>query len=145
MKPILLALLLTGCSTGPICITDYGMGFMGYPDGTPPDVTWSCSRINDIESKMVDYMGDYKLLKGYSIYLHPVDSWTDDFGRRVGGYTACGTKQMHIGLGQEAIAHEIAHALQNCNAPLPIDDGMDIDHADWLRDRIYLQIEKVSR
>lgn len=100
---------------------------------------------------MVQYLaysrgaGGPERLNGYQVWLRPLDHWPDPYGRyeAISGYTSCPSKQMHIGTDKYVFAHEIAHALQNCNALLPSEDGADDDHANWFRDGIIEIIGKV--
>jgi hypothetical protein len=117
---------------------------MGLPDGTSPDY-YTCARVNLVEEKMAaSGIGSPHLLKGVSIHAKPARAWYDPWGRLVGGYTTCATKQVHIGTGQTVLAHELAHVLQECSPEFPIDEGSDADHADWLRKGIYLIIDEAS-
>lgn len=34
---------------------------------------------------------------------------------------------------QSSLVHELAHAMQECEARGPVDEGMDLAHADWER------------
>jgi hypothetical protein len=122
------------------CITDNGMILAGQPNYSD----WDCGRLNSVESKMVGFLGHGERLKNYVIELHPAISFRDPWNRDVGGYTECATKGLHIGYGHEVFAHELAHALQNCYARQPSEDGGDWDHANWAKDGIYQMITEAS-
>lgn len=147
----LLATALTLSACGQVetfsCTSDRGVIFVGFEFPAKMSLNLSCDRFKRQEDAIVSMMGTLGnpyLLAGYKIWVRPEYSWIDDFGRGVGGYTLCPIKEIHIGLENQVFAHEIAHALQNCNPPLPIDEGLDRDHADWTRDRIFQMIDTAS-
>lgn len=140
----LLGASCTSCNVG-YCHTLEGMRFTGAVDGSMPNpISW-CEENQHIENYMVSYMGHGENLKRYNIFYHSVGSWKDPWGRAVGGYTICVTGEMHVGTGKEVYAHEMAHALQSCQSPLPIDESTDIDHSNWYRDGIFEAIGEASK
>lgn len=46
---------------------------------------------------------------------------------------------------QTAFAHEAVHMAQNCEAPLPVDEGWDEGHANWVRDGLFNAVEWANR
>ena len=143
--PLLLA-ALTGCGPSPLCITDQRMEFMGvYPSGDPPDIPVSCDRLSHVASGMMDMMNTGVNPAGYRIWYHNTRKWIDAWDRSVAGFTDCPSKTIHIGTAEQVFAHEVAHALQNCNPELPVDEGSNPEHADWIRKNIFTYIEVASQ
>ena len=137
-------MLMTGCDQRPVlCYTDNNIRVFGCVDASCTD--YSCGRLSKIENEIRPFFpNEFNNLKGYGIWLYNSESFQDYWGRSVGGYTQCESKEMVIGIGRTVYAHELIHAMQKCSAPLPIDEGSDRDHSNWLRDSYYQIIEEVS-
>lgn len=134
----ILACALSAC-TPVYCITPHGMIL-----ATEPTSSGVCGRLSTVESKMVDSLGHAERLTNFVIETRPEGSFTDPYKRKVGGYTDCWARTMVVGGAPTVFAHETAHALQNCQARQPDEDGIDYDHANWHTDGIYTAIEKAS-
>lgn len=138
---LVLALALIGCDST-YCTTKLGMRLSGNPDNS----NWDCARLNNIESQLAERLPyPASRLQGYVVVLHPALGFVDPWGRTVGGYTMCPVKEMHIGQGKTVFAHEVVHALQDCQPRHPAEDGLDWDHANWQIDSLYKTIEEVSQ
>ena len=99
---------------------------------------------NDIEAMC-------ESIRGWELYSHPDTPW-DYYGTRVAGLTTCQWGVVEIGsregmhpFQQTPYVHEFAHAIQKCDAPLPLDPGTDGYHANWQRSGIYSAIEYATR
>lgn len=148
MKSLALFLVLTSSCAAPLCVTKAGLRFNGGYNNYEVPESWSCSAIQEVESGMVSRLPQLNSsnLASYQLTIIDPSTKTDPWGRKVAGYTRCSMGEMvvwgypaHPALS--ALSHEIAHALQNCTAKLPIDPGKDEDHADWTREGIDAAIE----
>lgn len=143
MKYLLVLVLLAGCNVQvPVCTTDHGVDIMGFWD-EEPGLTFDCQRYNDVESRLSEYM-DISELRGYKVWLKASPSFTDYWGRSVGGYTQCETRDIVVGSGGTTYGHELIHAVTKCKAVMPIDEGQDRDHANWSRDGYFDIIERIA-
>lgn len=115
-----------------------------WPNGDVPEI-WSCRRLNEVENKIMKLYPSQFSPSGYAIWQRNTNWWTDEWGRTVAGITFCSGKFIHIGNDRTVFAHEMVHVLQNCAPELPIDEGQDADHADWIRKDIYNLIEEASQ
>jgi hypothetical protein len=83
-------------------------------------------------------------------------------GRKVAGWTECNMNRLmfHTGDGfvfedrdptflrrawNTAFAHEAVHLTQGCDAPLPVDEGWDVGHANWVRAGLFDAVEAANR
>ena len=83
-------------------------------------------------------------------------------GRKVSGWTECDMNRFmfHTGDGyifedrdpaflrrgwDTAFAHEAVHLAQGCRAPLPVDEGWDEGHANWVRDGLFDAVDRANR
>jgi hypothetical protein len=81
--------------------------------------------------------------------------------RKVSGWTECNLSRFmfHTGDGfiyedrdpaflrrgwNTAFAHEALHLAQGCRAPLPVDEGWDEGHANWVRDGLFDAVERAN-
>jgi hypothetical protein len=133
------------------------MQYLGeYPsqENIAPEV-WDCSIIKEIENKITGLLPQYdaRQLAYFRLYSHSDASFaggrSEDGGiLMVGGVALCPQLILQVGtdthLKKTALAHEIAHALQMCDAKLPLDNGVDYHHADWYREGIFQAIDKAN-
>lgn len=112
---------------------------------TEPLSSGECARYNDIETKLVKVLGSAERLNWMAVSTRPEVSFVDPLNRNVGGYTDCFAHEMVVGVGSTVFAHETVHALQNCNARQPAEDGWDFDHANWQKDGLFQLIDEVSQ
>lgn len=134
-----------GVQVRAIVLLDGGSG--GWP------VDWSEQRLHDAETEaLAEFQAQDSgvavnacaRLADWNLYPYPEPTWRDNFGKKVAGVTNCSKSLSIIGSDdprRNALAHEFAHTLQRCDAPLPVDLGLDGDHANWNRDHIYDAIE----
>lgn len=91
--------------------------------------------------------GDYTYIPGVSASGAPIkdkipaSGWTECWMLRISFHTRDGAYLLE----ESAFIHELAHLAQDCNAPLPIDEGQDFHHANWERDWIYRNIRKAEQ
>lgn len=82
----------------------------------------------------------YSNLSGYTVTQHDVPDWfSKEHGYQVDGLTHCDMRMIEIGnqsLSQGALAHEIAHAIQECDDP---------EHSRWEVCGINNAIEKIKQ
>ncbi len=88
-----------------------------------------------------------EVFDGYTVYTEPTSVFTDEWGRRVMGWTTCATRTIVIGTpttfwSEASLTHELFHVMQGCHGTTPIDEGCDEGHANWTRDGIYSAILK---
>lgn len=90
-------------------------------EGVFPD---ACRSWNGVEA--VTYPGEYTLVDG---------------DKQMGGWTTCDGRihfhRDHPRAWDTGFGHELIHVAQRCNASLPVDEGRDVDHADWTRLGLY--------
>jgi hypothetical protein len=99
------------------------------------------------------------MLVGYHITINPEFSWPDPWNRinpntgermNISGITDCISRVIEVGTPKNndwrysSIVHELFHAIQKCDAPLPSDRPEDDMHANWVRDNIYQSIDRVN-
>lgn len=136
---ILACTLNLGCQ--PIdCTTPAGMVLV-----TETFYSGQCSRYAEVEARIIQKLGDSERLRNVSIVARPESAFVDPWGRYVGGYALCKQRQIVVGSGKTAFAHEIIHIWQNCQARQPPDFDEDIDHANWKTDGFYQLIEEASK
>lgn len=164
----LLALLAVGCAPPPppgtIYTTRCGMNYRGLIGTHEPAPRWSETIIQDLEDRAVETfasdangakMNQHEIcesLEGYSLFIHAEPKWDcGPKGECVAGRSFCLERRVEVATPIEAyslryssLIHEIAHLVQDCKAPLPIDPGLDEAHADWDRDGIYDAIDKAQ-
>lgn len=126
MRPLALALLLSGCALpgGPSCRTECGAMLYGATD---------CPGLSRLEARAVEALDWYRPgLCGLSRYVS-VQVWrTEDgdwryFGRDVAGLTECNTLTMQLGTDdwrRSAYTHELVH-LADCPRENPEHLGWD--------------------
>lgn len=155
----------TGCGPdlpAPACVTPCGMRIRGYwPDGEMP---FTCEEVSAYEDTVLFYFVHVlddrfrpnadacKALARYDVWFNRGPDWIDSWNRKVQGLTHCtyGVIQSgvwpNLGLKSTALAHEMAHAIQWCETPAPIDDGPQADwqHANWYRDNIFQMLRWVE-
>lgn len=161
MKRLALVLLAASCAqVGPVLYrTPCGVQVRALiPDGGWP-ADWSEQRLRDAETEALAALKQYgrngvdvnacAKLANWNLYPYPSPTWRDPYGRKVAGVTNCSKGLSIIGSDdprRNALAHELAHAIQRCSPPQPpIDEGLDSDHADWNRDGINDAIEALYR
>lgn len=141
------------CGGIPPCYTTGGMVVLGDSKGETPEHWRDCVSIQFAEDTMIRELPQYnpKNLAGYSIYL--TDPLPLPDGTKIVGQTICSRKiirvlREHLVL-ESALAHEIGHALQNCQPKLPLDpewtdEWWAEDHADWYREGVFKAIDKAT-
>lgn len=153
-----------GMPDNPRCITRCGMRLQGiYPSGAIP-ADWTCAALQHTEDQMLHYFPlamDLRFrhpahicsrFQGASIWLYRGASWTDAWERDVGGLAFCAFGEYQVAAPegtppwQTTLPHEMAHAIQNCTSPAPIDQGpgADSQHSNWWRDGIFSVIDMVA-
>lgn len=145
-------LLLLCCASGPrqpTCNSHCWMWLWGAPDDSSLPAGWTCESFIDAEDRAVRALAKSsdKRLKstcsavyGWALYVAKAPEWTDSLGRQVAGQTDCEHHAIQVSNEKPldgAIAHEMAHAGQNCKPYLPVDFGADADHANWYRAGIF--------
>lgn len=140
------------------------MFYRGLIGTHEPAFRWTGPIIQDLEDRAVKAfasdangakMNQHDIcesLDGYSLFIHPEEKWDcDKNGECVAGRSFCVERRVEVATPIEAyslryssLIHEIAHLVQDCKAPMPIDPGQDEAHADWNRDGIYDAIEKAQ-
>lgn len=102
--------------------------------------------INDPHFKTFEQM--CASLEGYTVWASLDVKWQQPSGRWVYGETACWFATMQFGgtvpLGEGSFSHELAHAIQRCDAPLPMDDPKSPDHPNWHRAGIYDSLARAN-
>lgn len=94
----------------------------------------SDSRLHDVDPSVLD---------GYRVHTMPVHVWTLDDGRKVSGWTSCPTRTIVIGTPPSGVweysslVHELFHAIEGCPRTVPVDEGCDEHHGNWVRDGLY--------
>lgn len=166
---LILATALIGCGPTSPCHTKAGVTLKGFvtngwnsnplsPSGDIP-AQWDCDIVQTIEDRLVGklFIYDPRALMDTEIWLVDRKVEKDPWGREVEGFTDCtpGKKRLFIwdtdDIRDGALAHEIAHQLQKCYSPLPIDPEFAGDewwaesHADWYRDGIYAAVDEANR
>ncbi len=144
---------LSGCGKHILCTTTYSKLSL-YTDDTGKV---SCSDLDNIDKDIktiftnVDNVCDPRFrnydLSGFVIQVHNVDHWIDANQRDVYGLTHCNLGVIEIGSGllyDTALAHEMAHAIQECQALTPIDEK-DEYHSNWNSGGIYESIDKANK
>lgn len=152
MKPvvfvtIVLALLCSSCY-GTRCVSKCGVQLVNS--------TWSCDEFQAIEDRVVNEYRKRSLdsrthscekLKDWTVWQDDKRTfyWIGDGKREVRGETVCEMKIMHINYEsphRSSYAHEMGHALQNCEPRIeclldaPIPASTDLSHACWEHDGI---------
>lgn len=145
--------LLSAC--GPVyevdCTTLGGMELVGPLPLKPGGETrrwWTCTAFQEVtdytfyaftlvknDPRFV-FLGPQ--LHGWRVYVNNTADWPTPWGYNVSGITDCPNKIIYVGASppfHSALAHEMAHGIQNC-APLPPIDEADPDHSHWAEDRI---------
>lgn len=88
-------------------------------------------------------------LNGFAVYTDAHETFFSN-GVRVGGWCSCRARVIVVGTpgdgvwARSALVHELFHAMQGCDAPLPVDDGLDADHANWHRDGLFAALESAE-
>lgn len=88
-------------------------------------------------------------LEGYELLTTPTTfklTQPHGYSGWVAGATNCSWSAMEISVNADlplltTLTHEMAHAVQDCRSPLPVDEGVDSWHSDWKRDHIFDAIE----
>lgn len=155
-------LLLAGCGTATqnpyFCQTPCGL-HIAAANHQPQ---FSCEDYAKLERAMVETipLPICRAVKNQMAWEMP------GFSSKVGGVNAAGWTEchynrfsFHTGNGylfkddysrtravwQTAFAHEAVHMAQNCEAPLPVDEGWDEGHANWVRDGLFNAVEWANR
>lgn len=161
-------LLLVGCASvntdgsSNCLITAKGDWEQGNPE--PPLPQGTLDDLVNRTLKAASFITDFRLndqtancqsLVGYQVYTVNKPSyelhWLDGKTYQVAGHTVCNGRYMVIGIPRSqnwyhsAIAHELLHAMQHCDAPQPTDDGEDSAHANWRRDNYYFAIDEANK
>lgn len=162
---VVLLLALVGCAPPPppgtLSVTRCGIAYRGLVGTHQPAPRWSETIIQDLEDRAIEAYAAEALgpkmnqhdicntLEGYSLFIRPESKWDCTPKGCVAGRSFCferkfevATPESDLSLRYSAFAHEIGHLIQDCMAPAPIDPGQDEGHADWVRNRIYIAIEK---
>ena len=99
--------------------------------------------------RLMDQTENCKALDGLRVFTVQEPSFTLSTGRVVNGVSDClghyvlvGTPTDGAPWSHSALVHEFLHAMQQCSPPLPIDDRLDADHANWKRDHFYDAIDR---
>lgn len=143
-----LTLLSCGGLSQNVCRTACGMVVTGAP--------WSCSEVRRVERLALEKFAetaDKRLyscyaLENYHVDVQRVEKWKQrpDAGF-VSGETFCEFRAIKIGSEETAykssLAHEMAHALQQC-VPLPPREDEDYYHSNWVRDGIRRAVDFVE-
>lgn len=145
-------LLLLCCAAGPqqpTCASNCWMWLWGAPEDSSLPPGWDCEAFKDAENRAVRALSrssDRRVqnvcnaLYGYAFYVAKGPEWTSSQNIRVNGQTDCDHHAIQVSNARPldgAMAHEMAHAAQNCKAYLPVDPGADVDHANWYRAGIF--------
>lgn len=155
--PALLALSITGCQPKPVpiaCRTTCGLELVGevppLTDLYPGARGWSCDEFQLAEDvtisafeRMVDTNADPRFLNscgalsGVEVQVRPMNTWVDpanpDAGADVAGWDFCDQGFIQVNDAppmESSLPHELAHAIQNCNATAPVRKS-DPDHSNW--------------
>lgn len=145
--------LLSGCGEQTRC----GMYYVGAEDGQPLNEGWDFESIQTVEDRVIDSFSRIvrqpgfdsssvcSSLDGVVLQIKRTARWTISDGRLASGEFDC-NKLMLVGQHADgprmsSIAHEIAHVVQKCVSPLPIDLNRDAEHSNWTRDGI---VEAIS-
>ncbi len=151
MKTLLLsALLLSGCGQHIYaCKSTCGM-YVEYP----VEQDW-CDELQETEDRALTAFykveGDNRFkdscnrLQGTLISVQTTRYFVDSWGRSVSGLAACYSGIVYLGSQSPsagALAHEMAHVIQNCAAVGPLDKE-DPDHSHW-EDSIGPELIKVG-
>lgn len=86
-------------------------------------------------------------LRKFTLYTKDVPEW-DYYKIRILGITECRLGRITIGNqkpSENALAHELFHALQNCDSEGPIVQGESEGHSGWKKAGIYDAIKAVGR
>lgn len=144
MKRIALLLIAASCSPVPriVCETRCGTQWVELqPDYYSPDdsTEWTCDGLQEAEDKFLPLVQDLypRACEALQVQLtfHPDSSW-DFYGSQVAGLTFCpmGVVELSsLNLRVSAYAHEMLHVMQGCVPQLPVDEGQDLAHGDWVR------------
>lgn len=147
---LMLSLWLTSCNTvSPLCVSPCGTRLMGVLETGEMPNGWSCEGLIKAENTMgavtdPAFTNACVAAKDVEIYHQPMTPFTYR-GEAVEGSAFCDRHLIVLSslpLEQSAYAHEMFHIIQGCKAPLPADKGLDEDHANWNRDRIYSAINR---
>ena len=161
-------ILLSACGSSEsktFCATPCG-AFIAAANGTPQ---YPCSDYRKIESFLILELSD-KIPNACS-RLSGLTAWElPGFSTRLGGtlggkeswasgWAECANRKVmfHTGNGymfvddyerkrntwNTAFTHELVHAAQNCESPMPVDPGRDPSHSNWSRDGLEKSIFNV--
>lgn len=142
---LILALLTLACSPQArvVCVTSCGVAV-----ASADDVRWPCEEFDSIEQAALDDgalpRGACETWRGITAWPLPGDTtqWhlPDGGTFDVAGWAECFERRVIFHEGDEwrrlwntAYVHELTHIAQGCSAPLPVDDGADVLHANWFR------------
>lgn len=159
-KVAFLAVLLSGCTAAPICVTRCGLTFQGVIDGSAPPEGWSCDAIQDQEDSALEAfksVTDPKFgtdvcsrFQGYQIWMHTDEiryvskydgkwnlgeswCWENQSSDGFWGRHMLVAKTQQPKLG--SMSHELAHIAQRCEPA---------DHSDWTQYNIWDAVEKAQ-
>lgn len=139
---IALTLCLSAC--GPevpaLCETDHGLRFYGFDDGSELPPMWTCEEIRAVENYVVERLPQLSALEIGKFKMYMTNADKDPWGRSVAGYAHCQSATIMVWFSKRpavsSFPHELVHAMQGCQTPLPIDEGFDEDHSNWKRSGI---------
>lgn len=153
-------IFLVGCGSSGVspCVTDCGLNVTSKSGA----LYFACSDYQALERNAVQELPVplCTALRGVTAWEMP--GFTTDLGPvKAAGWAECDYQRFffHTGDGyvlpgdplplrlvqQTAFVHEAAHIAQNCDAPRPVDPGLDISHANWGRAGIYDAIDRANR
>lgn len=147
-KLILFAVLVVSCGAPrpeSICENPFGLVVTDLPKG------WDCSDIvrtqTILAAELQKTKGDPRLkkpcdLSEYTLVVHDAPSWVTvehDGTFDVMGVTYCSRREIHIGNTlphENALPHEIVHAMQNCDPMYVPNSVNDSAHEGWFEEGI---------
>lgn len=154
---VLGVLTLMSCAPPPdpaLCVTKCGVRYQGdYPSGDmSPGFT--CEELQRAEDRVLSAAhlvrdprfvtadNVCKAVKGWNMWTHTQECWTDSWGRGVCGMTECWSGRFQVGAARtpsaSSFAHEVAHVVQRCTPRGKPDPRFeDDDHIGWSTNGIY--------
>jgi len=140
--------LLFSCGAIPtaLCPSTCGARMMGVLETGEMPEHWTCEDFQHAENMLV-YGVDRRAcaaVRNVEFYWEPGHPFY--YGARsVAGVTFCDRNLVILSSlppNVSAYAHEVYHLIQGCAAPLPVDEGLDSQHANWNRANINADVNR---
>lgn len=131
MRATLALLVLTGCGVEPSYRTRCGLAIEGNYPGFEQDTIQAIE-----DASIANAVVSCSRIPGYRLVVNEAG----DFDGK-SGLANCITGEIRItSAGPEVLFHEFHHVEQGCWPPLPVDEGLDLIHANWNRDGVFERI-----